>query len=292
LIEKNGFILLHKPKDITSFTALGEIKRKLQTNKVGHTGTLDKFASGLLIVLSGKYTKFSQLFTHLDKEYIARIKFGVSTDTLDPEGEIIEQSDIPTADKVASTVKCFIGEIDQVPPLYSAIHQNGERLYKKAMRGGEIKLKPRKVFIYRIKQLMYEPPFLDLLVHCSGGTYIRALARDIGKASLSCAYVCELSRTKIGNFQLSDAVFPSEFLPEKHVRKAEEFLPFCKGIGIAHIDPSYKEKILNGCRLYDHYFLIHPQKEGIYALFNENSLIALVEKKAEGFRYCAVFKED
>ena len=285
----HGLILLHKPEGITSFHALDEIKKKLKIKKVGHTGTLDKFAQGLLLVLTGKYTRLTPFFSHLDKVYISKIRFGIQTDTLDPEGKIIKKGGIPDSEAICKTLSCFSGEIEQVPPRFSAIHMNGERVYKKALRGEEMKLPKRKVFIYNLKLLSYDPPFLTLHVHCSGGTYIRALARDIGTASGTCAYVTELTRTKVGNFKLSQAVFPSYYQPEKDTLPPTLFIPQLDGLEIVHIQNTYTSKVLHGVQISDYFFKKKPEREWKYAVFEDKKLIAIIEKKENNYKYLMLF---
>jgi tRNA pseudouridine55 synthase len=286
----SGLILLNKPEGITSFHALDEIKKKLRMKKVGHTGTLDKFANGLLLVLTGKYTRLTPFFVHLNKEYIARIRFGTQTDTLDPEGTVIKEGRIPEPELITAVFPRFTGEIEQVPPRFSAIHMDGERVYKKALRGEEVKLPERKVSIYILEQLSYDPPFLTLHIRCSSGTYVRALARDIGEAAGSCAYVTHLTRTKVGNFTLSNAVTPSEFSPGKNITIPDAFIPKLDTLSIAHILDNYYPDIMKGAPLRKHFFQNPPEKDGIYAVFKHAALIAVIEKSGSTYSYRIVFR--
>ncbi|MCL2441986.1 MAG: tRNA pseudouridine(55) synthase TruB [Treponema sp.] len=199
----SGIILLNKRQGITSFDALRDIKRELKTGKVGHTGTLDKFAQGLLIVLVGRALKLSQWFSGCDKKYEGRIHFGIETDTLDPEGKIIAESDLPTRQKVEDVLNQFTGNILQRPPLYSAIHVNGKRASNLARAGQMPEMKERPVIIYKIELKSWKPPFADIFVHCSSGTYIRSLARDIAAAAGSRGHLCKLVRTQIAGFSLN-----------------------------------------------------------------------------------------
>jgi len=199
---QSGLILLNKKPGVTSFEALGEIKRALGTGKVGHTGTLDKFASGLLVVLVGSALKLTPWFTHCDKQYTGRIHFGVETDTLDPEGSIIAEAEIPSREKVEQALSQFTGDIMQAPPAYSAIHINGKRASELARSGNTPEMKKRPVSIYKIELRSYDPPFADIFVHCSSGTYIRSLARDIALAAGSRAHLCALERTQVAGFTI------------------------------------------------------------------------------------------
>ncbi|MDR2541927.1 MAG: tRNA pseudouridine(55) synthase TruB [Treponema sp.] len=209
----SGLILLNKKPGITSFDALRDIKRSLGTGKVGHTGTLDKFASGLLIVLVGKALKLSQWFTNCDKKYKGRICFGIETDTLDPEGSIIAKADLPTRELIEDVLKQFRGEIKQIPPVYSAIHINGKRASALAREGVTPEMKKRPVTIHEIELLSWDPPFADVFVHCSSGTYIRSLARDIALAAESRGYLIELERTQVAGFVLAEVENPEKLSP-------------------------------------------------------------------------------
>ncbi|MCL2276395.1 MAG: tRNA pseudouridine(55) synthase TruB [Treponema sp.] len=204
----SGLILLNKPSGITSFDALREIKKALGTGKVGHTGTLDKFARGLLIVLTGRALKLCDLFTRLDKKYTGKIHFGKETDTLDPEGEIIAEASLPSREEAEKVFPRFTGSIIQSPPSYSAIHINGKRASDLARSGKTPEMKKREITIYRLELLSWQPPFAEITVHCSSGTYIRSLARDIAIAAGSRGYLCELTRTQVGGFSIeSDSIF-------------------------------------------------------------------------------------
>jgi len=200
-----GLILLNKKTGVTSFDALRDIKRSLDTGKVGHTGTLDKFASGLLLVLTGRDLKLTPWFSHCDKQYTGRIHFGVETDTLDPEGNIIALAPPPSREKAEQALLKFSGVIMQSPPAYSAIHINGKRASELARSGQMPEMKKREVTIYKIELLNWAPPFADIFVHCSSGTYIRSLARDIALAAESRAHLCSLLRTQISGFKLEEA---------------------------------------------------------------------------------------
>jgi tRNA pseudouridine55 synthase len=202
----SSILLIDKPSGITSFSALSPLKRTID-KKVGHAGTLDKFAHGLIIALTGRFTKLNTLFSTLDKTYIATFEFGKQTETLDPEGEVLATADIPSLEEITAAIQSqFLGEIDQVPPIYSAVHVNGKRSYAMARSNQEVTLESRKVTIYDIQILSWESPYLTLQIHCSKGTYIRSLARDIALAVNSRAYVTQLERTSIGPYLLSEAV--------------------------------------------------------------------------------------
>jgi len=198
----SGLILLDKKAGVTSFEALGEIKRALGTGKVGHTGTLDKFASGLLVVLVGGSLKLAPWFSHCDKQYRGTLRFGIETDTLDPEGSVTGEAPLPARGKVEQALAQFTGVIMQEPPTYSAIHINGRRASSLARSGQSPEMKKRQVNIFKLELCSWDPPFAGIFVHCSSGTYIRSLARDIALAAGSRAHLCALTRTQAAGFTL------------------------------------------------------------------------------------------
>lgn len=196
-------LILNKPEGVTSFASLGEVK-KVYGKKVGHTGTLDKFASGLMLVLTGGATKLSPCFSHMDKVYRAEIAFGSETDTLDPEGKVIYEAGLPSEENLLKAIEKFKGEIDQTPPLYSAIHVDGKRAYREARRGGEIEMPSRKVMIHYLKLESFDGQKAIIETKVSGGTYIRSLARDIAIEAGSRAHLSALERLSIGPFSKED----------------------------------------------------------------------------------------
>lgn len=202
---------VYKPAGPTSHDIVDIVRRITGEKRVGHAGTLDPFAEGILVVLVGRdATKRQKEFLMMDKEYRAKIHLGATSDTDDLTGEIRNSKhDIRnkiSKSKIQNILKSFIGEIKQVPPAYSAIKLRGKKAYELARRGEKPELKPRNVKIYEIKLLDYTWPYLEIRVKCSSGTYIRALARDIGGQLGTGAYLDELVRTKIGNFVLQDSI--------------------------------------------------------------------------------------
>ncbi|ROL57438.1 tRNA pseudouridine(55) synthase TruB [Bacteroidetes/Chlorobi group bacterium Naka2016] len=214
--EFGSAVLIDKPKDWTSFDVVNKLKKVLRIRKIGHTGTLDPFATGLLILLLNKFTKKQQEFTNLDKTYIAKIKLGATTKTFDPtsEEENLKNIDGITNQEIESVIKSLVGDYEQIPPMYSAKKVSGQRLYQLARRNQEIELKPVLVKIHSIEIFSIEPPFVEFEVKCSKGTYIRSLANDIGKKLGVGAYLFELRRTQIGNFSVNNAFKMEEFLTE------------------------------------------------------------------------------
>ncbi|MCL2371494.1 tRNA pseudouridine(55) synthase TruB [Candidatus Saccharibacteria bacterium] len=218
-------ILIDKPAGITSFGVVARVRRVLSEQlftktgekrkvKVGHTGTLDPFATGLLILLTGKATKRSNEFLKMDKVYLAELHLGATSTTGDPEGEIATtaldaepeaSTEEPTHKAASEVLHSFIGQVKQIPPIYSAIKINGRRAYDLARKGEEPDMPERTVSICSIDLVEYSYPKLIIRVHCSSGTYIRTLAEDIGK-QLGCgAYLTALRREKIGDYQLENA---------------------------------------------------------------------------------------
>ncbi len=216
----SGIMPYTKTPGLTSFSSLWSIKHALNTEKVGHTGTLDSFAEGLLVVLTGSLTHLVPHITEFTKTYQAVVCFGKETDTLDPTGTVTKSSKAPDQESLKSIIPSFTGALLQVPPVYSAIHVDGKRA-SNAVRGGqEVKLESRQIFIYDLslrdfREANDEDPcsYALLEITCSKGTYIRALARDMAKALGACAYLCALRRTKVGPFNLEDAACYSTLKP-------------------------------------------------------------------------------
>jgi tRNA pseudouridine55 synthase len=187
----------------------------MNTGKVGHCGTLDPFASGLLIALTGAATRTASLFTGLEKTYRAKMLLGSETDTLDPEGVVVNTTPVPKLSDLESVIPSFTGTIEQTPPAYSAIKINGQRSYDLARRGQVPEMKSRTVTIRQLILTSWDPPVISFDVICSSGTYIRSLARDIAAAAGSCGSLLELERVSIGPFCLNESVFPQDFDPVK-----------------------------------------------------------------------------
>lgn len=205
----DGIILVDKPAGITSAEAVRRIKRWVKPARVGHLGTLDPFATGVLPILIGEATKLAPMLEGAEKEYEGTIRLGVETDTLDREGKIVREAPIPTLDSaaLARVAARFTGTIEQVPPVFSAIKRAGIPLYRLARKGEEIEPPaPRKVEMKRLTLEQADPAHLRLSAVCSPGTYMRSLARDIGLALGTAAHLAELRRVRNGNFRASDAL--------------------------------------------------------------------------------------
>jgi len=208
--NEGAVILINKPEGWTSFKVVDKVRRILKVKKVGHAGTLDPKATGLLILCTGKLTKSIEEFQNQIKEYRGKIYFGKTTPTMDMESidQASEEKDISflTLDLIREKAKEFVGVIEQTPPVYSAIWVDGKRAYELARKGKDVNLKPRKVEIYKFEILNFVPPIAEFEVVCSKGTYVRSLAHDLGQ-KLGCgAFLYQLERTKIGNFSVEDAL--------------------------------------------------------------------------------------
>jgi tRNA pseudouridine55 synthase len=203
----SGILLIDKPEGLSSFAVVRRARRVFGVRKVGHLGTLDPFATGLSPLCLGEATKLAPYLLPGAKTYRATLQLGVATDTQDLTGQVISRTEaLPMADQIYQTSARFIGEIQQVPPLYSALHHQGQRLYKLARRGEKVELPPRPVTIYRLAVEEINLPWVTIMVKCSQGTYVRTLAADLG-AALGCgAHLTALRRLEIGPFRLEDAI--------------------------------------------------------------------------------------
>jgi len=208
----DGVVLLDKPSGMSSQSAVTSVKRLLHAEKAGHTGTLDPMATGLLPVCLGEATKYSQDLLDADKAYLAQLRFGIQTDTGDAQGQIIaEKSTAEVVDNamaktlIDAILPHFIGDIQQVPPMYSALKRDGKPFYEYARSGIEIEREARRITIYSIKLLNVQWPVIDIEVHCSKGTYIRVLAEDMGHALGCGAHLIGLRRTMVGHLSLAQS---------------------------------------------------------------------------------------
>ena len=206
----DGLILINKQKGFTSHDVVNVIRKKLNTKKVGHTGTLDPNATGVLPILVGKATKISKYLMEHDKTYIATIKLGEKTDTGDSEGQVIEEKSIPAdlkKEDINNALQNFFGKQKQVPPMYSAIKKNGKKLYEYARAGEKVEIEPRKIEIYKIDLNKYDKNIISFVVSCSKGTYIRSLCEDIAGKLNTVGYMKNLKRLQVGKFNIKDAVY-------------------------------------------------------------------------------------
>lgn len=298
---KSGVLLLNKSTGPSSARALYPIKRAFRDGKVGHTGTLDPFASGLLVLLIGNATRLSRWFTALDKRYRARLRFGIETDTLDTEGEVIARSDPPSRAEIEEVLPRFLGEISQIPPAYSAIKIGGRRSYELARSGATVNPPPRTV---RVDSLVLgeessrtgETVDFELSVSCGSGTYVRSLARDIGLASGSRASLIALERSAVGPFHLEEATTSTD--PE-HLRAALiPLVPAVERLRCAEPrridDAGIIRRLRNGAQpARSEEDAIAPEEGRLYLFVDAAGReIAMGRRDDTRFHYEAVFPED
>lgn len=242
-----GVILIDKPKGISSHDVVDELRRRFSMRKVGHAGTLDPLATGLLVLAVGPATRFLQYLPLEPKVYRAQVTFGVQTNTFDAEGEIVETLPVPEdlQAKVARATPPFLGVIEQVPPMFSAVKQKGRPLYELARRGESVQRDPRRVHIGRFELERLEGNVADFMVECSGGTYVRTLASELGLAVGCGAHLSGLVRLAAGRFSLADAVALDEASPS-HVAPLADALGHMPPLNLS---PSEARSIRQGRRL-------------------------------------------
>lgn len=320
--EPQLIIPFAKQSGMTSFTSLRQVKLALGTKKIGHTGTLDSFADGLLVLLSGKLTKLVPYITEFDKRYAVTFYFGEQTDTLDPEGSVVLRKPLPLYTDFQAAVKRFQGRIEQFPPAYSAIKVNGERLSDRVRRGETVAIKSRIITIHAIK--ITEVFFDDadktrvrgavMQVHCSKGTYIRSLVRDIAVSCSSAAYVYALRRTAIGPFSLQEAA-GSGLLPVFHTGAAaavgqerhcgepitqeeitaaaytlDEHTCTALGFQTTVLHEAYCADFLNGKKIQPQWFTPNQLTGNTpIAVLHHNTCLGLIMKQGSRFIYKTVF---
>lgn len=270
----DGIIIINKGKNYTSNDVVSIVK-KITKSKVGHTGTLDPNATGVLPILLGKGTKISKYLIEHDKEYEVVLQLGVKTTTADEEGEIIEEKEVLKESleqlEIERILKSFIGKIKQMPPKYSAIKVNGRKLYEYARKGQEVEIKPREVEIYNIEitNIQKEKKQIEFKVSCSKGTYIRTLCEDIAEKMRTVGYMKELKRTKVGNFNIEQAITLGQLQEKENIK-------------IITIEEMFKDKeeiiledskiilLLNGVKMN------MEKPNGIYRIYNkQNKFIGL-----------------
>ena len=276
----NGVILINKEKGISSFGVVAKIRKILNIKKVGHTGTLDPEATGLLPILVGNGTKISKYLIEHDKTYIAKLKLGIKTTTADGEGDILEKDDFKlnkkNEDLYKNVFNSFIGKSTQIPPIYSAIKVDGKKLYEYARKNEEVEIKPREIEIYNIKiiSINYDEIEIDFEVSCSKGTYIRTLCEDIAKKLETCGYMKELKRTRVNNFKIEYSISLEELEQNKD---NEEFLKnnvisienIFENKNKINLNERKKELFLNGVKL------TYDLEDDIYLVYSNDVFLGL-----------------
>lgn len=222
-----GILLIDKPAGCTSHDVVDEVRRRFHTRRVGHAGTLDPLATGLLVVAVGPATRFLQYLPLEPKEYVAEITFGKATLSYDAESEVTEEGEVPgdLELRLQEILPRFRGLIPQIPPMFSAVKVGGKPLYRYAREGAEVARAPRNVHVGEIDLLNHQADRVSARIVCSGGTYIRTLAHDIGQAVGCGAYLSSLNRTQVGRFRLAEAVPLEQIQPERMLPLAEALLP-------------------------------------------------------------------
>jgi len=298
---KNGIIAIHKPEGISSARVVARVKKSLGVKKVGHTGTLDPFATGLLLCAVNKGTRISRFFLDGHKRYLARVCLGVETDTYDLTGKTVftaskNSMDSLNNEDIEQTVNSFIGVQGQVPPAFSALKHNGQPLYKLARQGKKIQKPPRRIEIFDITINHIELPNVDMEVFCSSGTYIRSLAFDIGK-KLGCgAHLSKLCRTQSSAFKLEDAIQLDalEKLDKMTVEQRIVSLSDCLAVmPKIVVDKRIAQKIKFGQKLSINELDLPLAKpdQFIKVIDNHNDLLAIIQlnENRQEYKYCCIF---
>ena len=280
-----GFLNVYKPQGKTSHDVVAILRRVTKIKQIGHTGTLDPFAEGVLPICIGKSTRLIE-YLEDDKAYIGTVQFGKSTTTYDTEGEGVSYSDNKvTKEEVENALPQFRGEIQQLPPIYSAIKVNGKKLYEYARKGEEVKIEPRRVNIYKLELVNfdYEKQTAELLIECSKGTYIRSIANDLGEVLGCFGHLIKLVRIKAGKFEINESIKLTDLENTEQVQKKliypTEYLNYPK------YELSSKEK-----ELVSHGMAINIDLEdGIVILTEQNKLIAIAQVENKKAKMSKVF---
>ncbi len=281
-----GIICLDKPRDMSSFMAVKRASRLLGVKKAGHTGTLDPMATGVLVIMLGHCTRFIELLPEHRKSYTARVKLGITTDTLDITGEVLSKSDVNvTFERLLSASEQFKGEILQTPPMYSALKKDGERLYDLARKGIEIEREQRKITIEKLEIYDFDGVEFSMNVTCSAGTYIRSLCDDIGKALGCGAVMTELRRTEANGFSIENAVTLEELETLVSENNADSIITSVEKALLGYpeitVTKPQANRFHNGGAL-DYERLHGDYPVGIYRVYSpEKVLLGLGEIKAE-----------
>lgn len=274
----DGLILINKQKGFTSHDVVNVIRKKLNIKKVGHTGTLDPNATGVLPILVGKATKISKYLIEHNKTYIATIKLGEKTDTGDSEGRVIETKKVPKnleKEEIEQALTDFLGKQKQLPPIYSAIKVKGKKLYEYAREGQEVKLEPRDIEIYKIKLLEYKYNKIKIEAECSKGTYMRTLCEDIAKKLETVGYMEELQRTKINEFKIGNSILLDNINIKNVEQKLIKIEEIFKEKNSIELNDKKLELFLNGVKL------TYDLSNDIYKIYNNKCFvgIGIIENK-------------
>ena len=270
----NGILIINKPLCYTSHDVVNVLRKKLNLKQIGHTGTLDPNATGVLPILVGQATKISKYLVEHNKTYIAELKLGEKSSTGDLEGEILETKNIPElkVDEIQEVLKNFIGKQEQIPPIYSAIKVNGKKAYEYARNNQEIQLKPREIEIIDIELIKFESNVVKYKVNCSKGTYIRTLCEQIAEKLGTVGLMQSLCRTKVNEFSVEDAIDLDKIKQEDNkniINKLISIEEMFKNKNTINLDNRKTELFLNGVKL------TFKLKDDIYRVYNNNSFLGL-----------------
>lgn len=266
----DGIIVINKEKEYTSHDVVAKLKKKLNISKVGHTGTLDPNATGVLPILIGKGTKFSKYLINHDKIYEVELELGKKTDTADIEGKVIEEKNVDEKyikENLLQVLESFVGKQEQIPPMYSAIKKNGKKLYEYARAGEKVEIEPRKIEIYKIDLNKYDKNIISFVVSCSKGTYIRSLCEDIAGKLNTVGYMKNLKRLQVGKFNIKDAVYIDDIdlkNVNEHLITLEEILRETPCINLSE---KKLKLFINGVQLTDNNI------DGLYKIYVANKFI-------------------
>lgn len=284
----NGVLNIFKPKGMSSFDAVRVVKKVAGTGKVGHTGTLDPEATGVLPICIGKATKIIDYIMDSEKVYEVTLKLGIRTTTYDLEGEVLEERDPShlTEEEILNSINSFKGEYSQIPPMYSALKQNGVRLYELARKGIEVERKGRLINIHNLEDIKINNPYISMKVTCSKGTYIRSLCYDIGEKLGVFATMTQLNRAKTSVFSQEKSININELTKENindYILSMEEALEKYDKI---IVNKKYVKLLVNGVRVADGRFtkdkVINNKLYRVYD--DENNFIGLGERNDAGFK--------
>ena len=279
----DGLVLLDKPEGLSSFRCLSPLKRVLGTRRVGHVGTLDPFASGLVGAVTGRATRLARLLSGLEKRYRVTIRFGCETDTLDPEGVVVGSGPVPALEQIRRVLPGLVGAVRQRPPAYSAVQVGGRRAYSAARRGQRLPLPMREVTVAAVELVDWRVPELTLEMTCSAGTYVRSWARDLGVAAASRAYVVRLRRLTIGPFSVCEAASPNTFRRDLLLPPAE-FLSRLPHVACVTVRARFRRHVVCGRPVSKAFFAGDPAPGAeYYAAFDaDQHLLALLQWRPDG----------
>ena len=268
----DGVIIINKPKGYTSHDVVNIVRKQLNMKKVGHTGTLDPNATGVLPILVGQATKISKYLIEHKKTYIATIELGEKRDTGDSEGNIIESdSNIKEFDIsiIKQVLQSFLGKQKQIPPMYSAIKLNGKKLYEYARSGQKVKVEPREIKIYKMELIEYKNNRIEFKVECSKGTYIRTLCENIAEKLGTIGYMKELQRTSVDKFKIEDSINLEELSKDEAQKRIITIENIFKEKEKVYLNGKGVELFLNGVQL------TRELEDGVYRVYNNNNFIGL-----------------